>query len=305
MLLLNILFEDTSMEKNDRFKKWQLFDNSLVFSSLSEYYEPVTSHGLALKYVQKGEEVYQFNNRRYSVKENQFLLTNENNRGVVEIESKQQVVGICINISSDLLKQVIASHITPHAVEPDPHLADFLLGRAMPEQIIGTKQSSTGSYLETLAQNFTEGQDTILDTAEFFFEIADSAVTELMPLHQKIRALDAIRPLTQKDLFLKLEKTRKLIEHEFAHPLNAQNLATEAGLSLYHFIRLFKKCYGQTPIQMLIARRMVHAQKLLKESSLSVNEVAECCGFSDLQIFSKAFKKYTGNSPSSFKNSNF
>jgi AraC-like DNA-binding protein len=56
---------------------------------------------------------------------------------------------------------------------------------------------------------------------------------------------------------------------------------------------------------MLIARRMAHAQKLLKESNLSVNEVAECCGFSDLQMFSKAFKKYTGNSPSTFKNSNF
>lgn len=293
------------MEKKDQFLKWQLFDNSLVFSSLSEYYEPVTSHGLALKYVQKGEEVYQFNNRRYSVKENQFLLTNENNRGVVEIESKQQVVGICINLSADILKQVIASHITPDALEPDPHLADFLLGRAMPEQIIGTKQSSTGSYLETLAQNFTEGQDTILDPTEFFFEVADSVVTEVIPLHQKIRALEAIRPLTQKDLFLKLEKTRKLIEHEFVLPLNAQNLAEEAGISLYHFIRLFKKCYGQTPIQLLIARRMVHAQKLLRETNLSVNEVAEYCGFSDLQIFSKAFKKYIGHSPSGFKNSNF
>jgi AraC-like DNA-binding protein len=293
------------MEQKDHFRKWQLSNNSLVFSSLSEYYEPVTSHGLALKYVQKGEEVYQFNNRRYSVKEKQFLLTNENNRGIVEIESKQQVVGICINLSADILKQVTASHLSPNTQEPDPHLADFLLGRAMPEQIIGTKQSSTGNYLEKLAQNFTEGQDTILDTTEFFFEVADNVVTELMPLHQKIRALDAVRPLTQRDLYLKLEKTRQLIEHEFVQPLNAQNLAIEAGLSLYHFIRLFKKCYGQTPIQMLIARRMAHAQKLLKESNLSVNEVAECCGFSDLQMFSKAFKKYTGNSPSTFKNSNF
>lgn len=293
------------MEKKDQFLKWQLFDNSLVFSSLSEYYEPVTSHGLALKYVQKGEEVYQFNNRRYSVKENQFLLTNENNRGVVEIESKQQVVGICINLSEDILRQVLASHITPHAIEPDPHLADFLLGRAMPEQIIGTKQSSTGSYLEKLAQHFKQNQDTLLGTNEFFFEIADSVIAEFTPLHQKIRSLNAIRPLTQRDLYLKLEKTKRLIENEFVHPLNAQNLAEEAGLSLYHFIRLFKKCYGQTPIQMLIARRMVHAQKLLKDSGLSVNEIAACCGFSDLQIFSKAFKKYTGNSPSSFKNSNF
>lgn len=307
-LLLNILLRTPPivfMEQKDQFRKWQLSDNSLVFSSLSEYYEPVTSHGLALKYVQKGEEVYQFNNRRYSVKENQFLVTNENNRGVVEIESKQQVVGICINISSDILRQVIASHIVPEAVTPDPHLANFLLGKAMPEQIIGAKHSSTGSYLEKLAQNFTQNQDAILDTNEFFFEIADSVIAEFTPLHQKIRSLNAIRPLTQRDLYLKLERTKQLIEHEFAHPLNAQNLAEEAGLSLYHFIRLFKKCYGQTPIQMLITRRMIHAQKLLKESNLPINEVAECSGFSDLQMFSKAFKKYTGNSPSAFKNSNF
>jgi AraC family transcriptional regulator len=293
------------MEKNDRLLKWQLSDNSLVFSSLSEYYEPVTSHGFALKYVQKGEEVYQFNNHRYIVKENQFLVTNENNRGVVEIESKLPVVGICINISSDILRQVMASHIAPNAVMPDPHLADFLLGKAMPEQILGAKHSSTGSYLEKLAHNFTQKQDTILDTNEFFFEIADSVIAEFTPLHQKIRSLNAIRPLTQRDLYLKLDRTKQLIEHEFVHPLNAQNLAEEAGLSLYHFIRLFKKCYGQTPIQMLIARRMTHAQKLLKESSLSVNEIATYCGFADLQMFSKAFKKYTSHSPSAFKNSNF
>jgi AraC family transcriptional regulator len=293
------------MEKNDRLLKWQLSDNSLVFSSLSEYYEPVISHGFALKYVQKGEEVYQFNNHRYIVKENQFLVTNENNRGVVEIESKLPVVGICINISSDILRQVMASHIAPNAVMPDPHLADFLLGKAMPEQILGAKHSSTGSYLEKLAHNFTQKQDTILDTNEFFFEIADSVIAEFTPLHQKIRSLNAIRPLTQRDLYLKLDRTKQLIEHEFVHPLNAQNLAEEAGLSLYHFIRLFKKCYGQTPIQMLIARRMTHAQKLLKESSLSVNEIATYCGFADLQMFSKAFKKYTSHSPSAFKNSNF
>lgn len=250
----------------------------------------VTSHGLALKYVQKGEEVYLFNNRRYSVQENQFLLTNENNRGVVEIESKQQVVGICINLSADLLRQVTAGYLTPNALEPDPHVADFLLGRAMPEQILSAKHSASGSYLEKLAHNFSENRDMIFDTDELFFEIADRVVTELIPLHRKIRALDVVRPVTQRDLYLKLEKTRQLIEHEFAHPLNAQNLATEAGLSLYHFIRLFRKCYGQTPIQMLIARRMTHAQKLLKERRLSIHEIAACCGFSDLQMFSKAFK---------------
>lgn len=293
------------MEQKDQFRKWQLSDNSLVFSSLSEYYEPVTSHGLALKYVQKGEEVYHFNNRRYSVKENQFLLTNENNRGVVEIESKQQVVGICINLSADILKHVTASHLTPNTHEPDPHIADFLLGRAMPEQILSANRSSAGGCLEKLAQNFSESRDIIFDTSELFFDIADRVVTELIPLHQKIRALDAVRPLTQRDLYLKLEKTRQLIEHEFVQPLNAQHLATEAGLSLYHFIRLFKKCYGQTPIQMVITRRMVHAQKLLKEQRASIHEIAACCGFSDLQMFSKAFKKYTGHSPSTFKNSNF
>lgn len=293
------------MEQKDRFRKWQLSENSLVFSSLSEYYEPVTSHGLALKYVQKGEEVYLFNNRRYSVQENQFLLTNENNRGVVEIESKQQVVGICINLSADLLRQVTAGYLTPNALEPDPHLADFLLGRAMPEQILSAKHSASGSYLENLAHNFSESRDMIFDTDELFFEIADRVVTELIPLHRKICALDVVRPVTQRDLYLKLEKTRQLIEYEFAHPLNAQNLATEAGLSLYHFIRLFSKCYGQTPIQMLIARRMIHAQKLLKERRLSIHEIAACCGFSDLQMFSKAFKKYSGHSPSAFKNSNF
>ncbi|MFN3848163.1 MAG: helix-turn-helix transcriptional regulator [Spirosomataceae bacterium] len=293
------------MREQDGFKKWISDGSSLVFSELSEYFEPVKSQGLALKYVQRGEEVYLFNNRRYAVKENQFLVTNENNCGFVEIESKQKVVGICINLSSEILQQVAASHIASNAAEPDTNLADFLLSQAMPEQILSTRFSKTGFYLEKLSQHFLEQKDTILDTNELFFEVAENVILEFTHIHQKINALDAIKPLTQKDLFLKLEKTRKIIESEFVHPINAQVLADEAGLSLYHFIRLFKKCYGQTPIQMLISCRMNHAQKMLKIKDLSINEVAINCGFSDLQTFSKAFKKHTGVNPSTFKISNF
>ncbi|MFN8357502.1 MAG: AraC family transcriptional regulator [Spirosomataceae bacterium] len=293
------------MERKNGFKKWHLDQSSLVFSELAEYDAPVKSEGVALKYVKQGEEVYLFNNRRYRVGSNQFLLTNEHNAGRVEIESKQTVMGICVNLSPDVLKQVGASVLSPNEAEPDPTVASFLLSRAMPEQILGAATSVTGHYLQNLSQYLNADQEAEVDTASFFVALAESVLSEFTHIHHQVNALKVVKPLTQKDLFLKIEKSRLIIEHDFANDLNVQQIAAEVGLSLFHFIRLFKKCYGQTPIQMLIARRMAHAQYLLGQQRFCIHEIATHCGFSDLPAFSKAFKKYTGHNPSQFKKSNF
>jgi transcriptional regulator GlxA family with amidase domain len=74
-----------------------------------------------------------------------------------------------------------------------------------------------------------------------------------------------------------------------------------AGLSKYHFQRLFKTTYGLTPAAYLSQRRIERAQDLLRATNLTVTEVCHAVGFSSLGSFSGRFHELVGETPSEFQ----
>jgi AraC-like DNA-binding protein len=82
---------------------------------------------------------------------------------------------------------------------------------------------------------------------------------------------------------------------------SVQNLAQEAGLSPAHFGRLFRAHTGQTPKEFLLRVRMTRAQYFLRETDMSISEIAERLGYADVFFFSRQFKQKNGLSPSRFR----
>jgi AraC family transcriptional regulator, arabinose operon regulatory protein len=78
-------------------------------------------------------------------------------------------------------------------------------------------------------------------------------------------------------------------------------LAARQGYSSDHFSRLFKQIVGQSPKEFCIHTRLQRAQTLLRESAMSIQEVASALGYSDMFFFSKQFKTHTGLSPSRWR----
>lgn len=72
-------------------------------------------------------------------------------------------------------------------------------------------------------------------------------------------------------------------------------------LSKYHFLRLFRAVYGQTPAAYLSERRVERAQNLLRTTNLTVTEVCFAVGFASLGSFSSRFTEITGETPSAFQ----
>jgi AraC-like DNA-binding protein len=68
-----------------------------------------------------------------------------------------------------------------------------------------------------------------------------------------------------------------------------------------YFSRSFKAAFGETPHQYLLSRRMQRAKALLRAGDLSVTEVCMEVGFSSLGSFSTQFRRYTGESPSAYR----
>lgn len=78
-------------------------------------------------------------------------------------------------------------------------------------------------------------------------------------------------------------------------------LASDAGLSRFHFCRAFKESTGMSPHAWLRQYRLEQAKVMLRDPSLSVIAVAVALGYASQTAFAAAFKKLTGVSPSEFR----
>jgi AraC-like DNA-binding protein len=103
------------------------------------------------------------------------------------------------------------------------------------------------------------------------------------------------------DMLVHLRRARDLADRDYAGPLDLDRLSAAAGLSKYHFLRLFTSTYGLTPGEYLSQRRIERAQDLLRATNLTVTEVCIAVGFSSLGSFSTRFRALVGESPSEFQ----
>jgi AraC-like DNA-binding protein len=83
--------------------------------------------------------------------------------------------------------------------------------------------------------------------------------------------------------------------------INLEHAAGQAGLSPFHFLRLFSGMLGVTPHQYLVRSRLRHAARLLADEERSITDIAYDVGFSDLSNFVRTFHRAAGVSPLKFR----
>lgn len=98
--------------------------------------------------------------------------------------------------------------------------------------------------------------------------------------------------------------TQYLEQHYFDPGITNAVLAQRAGISEVYLRRLFLEQYGTTPKQYLLELRIQRAKQLLVDTSHTVTQVAEECGFSSVYHFCRVFKERTGITPTQFARQN-
>lgn len=98
-----------------------------------------------------------------------------------------------------------------------------------------------------------------------------------------------------------LRRAKDAMDRDWAQRLDVNDIAATAGYSPYHFIRLFKQAYGESPGRYLTRRRVERAQDLLRSANLTVSEVCTAVGFESLGSFCTRFKQLTGQTPTAFR----
>jgi len=100
---------------------------------------------------------------------------------------------------------------------------------------------------------------------------------------------------------LRIQKAAVLIQQRYWDHLTLPGLAHEVGMSKYRLSHRFKEVMGITLRGYLLRVRLEKARERLAAMQASVTEIAVAVGFGDLPRFDKLFKRYTGVTPSSYR----
>jgi AraC-like DNA-binding protein len=91
------------------------------------------------------------------------------------------------------------------------------------------------------------------------------------------------------------------IEEHADEQLSLRDLARDAGLSPYHFLRTFRQVTGMTPHQYVLRMRLHRAAVRLRRTDDAISGIAYDAGFNDLSTFNRRFRRLMGETPRAFR----
>lgn len=115
--------------------------------------------------------------------------------------------------------------------------------------------------------------------------------------------VDRWRPTTRTPSLdaRRLKRVLDFIETRLADDVSLDDLAAEACLSPFHFLRQFRDATGLSPHRYLTSRRIKAAQAMLACRHASLVQTALDCGFSSQASFTRVFRKWTGLTPGQYR----
>jgi AraC-like DNA-binding protein len=129
--------------------------------------------------------------------------------------------------------------------------------------------------------------------------LAADAVGEALVVELLRRAPMRTTAATARDARVNIALDR--IHTSYADPLTVDDLARSAGMSRFHFSRLFRQQVGDAPYRYLLRVRVRRAAELLRRGRHDVTETAFAVGFHDLGRFGRTFRREIGCRPSELR----
>ena len=189
------------------------------------------------------------------------------------------------------------------------HLSPALLDRTVEQLGLGRSGTLAGvdpapfhdPHVEQIAQLLRLEMETGAPQGGLYAETLASALSVrlLQREHDRTR-LPALPPPSAAKVRTELQRAMTFIQDNLASDLSLDAVAREAGLSCYHFARLFTEAFGVSPHQYVIQARIERAKSLISQSRLPLGEAAQRTGFSDQSHFTRHFKRLVGVTPRAF-----
>ena len=260
-----------------------------------------TTTQVELKYIMQGPVCYVLEGKRHVMQSGGYTVINQDQyyEGYVK-QQERSTKGLYFFLDAALLSEVHETMLSSHhsLLSHDGSVAavrefDFVQG------VHSAKTDGLGVWLKKLSTLILEGQP--FCEQEMFYHTCQKFLESQASMQSAIAGIKAEKKATRVELYRRLNLARQMILDGGAYELSITDLAREAAMSEFHFLRSFKQAFGISPYQLLLDQKLMKSKELLERLEMSVSEVASFFGFSELGAFSKAFKARYGMSPSRFR----
>lgn len=142
------------------------------------------------------------------------------------------------------------------------------------------------------------------DTQNSGYDIQIKGITSLLIVYlirnYKAMTISDVAYDTHIEKLNRINTILSYIENNYTEPISVDELAQKAFLSKGYFYHYFKNVTGQNLTDYINQLRIKKAVNLLKNTSASITEIASEVGYSDINYFSRTFKKFMGIPPSKY-----
>ncbi len=263
--------------------------------SYTEYVSP-----LAINCIFDGQAQFEVDGKQLSLDKDSYLIVNcsQNVRGYISPDAGTEVFSIFFQ--ADFVADSFAALITP-----DDQLLDggdktsqqplYFFDKSYPPDDILTPVLQ---QLRKAAQNGKVGRP-------WFEEQFYALFARMLAVHRNIRheinRLPAVRFATRVEIYRRLYRAKDFIDACCNQSLTLSQMSEQAFLSSYHFLRLFKEVFRETPYQYLTRQRLNRAKELVLKTDKSITQICYDVGFESLGSFSWLFRKHFKIPPSKLR----
>lgn len=177
--------------------------------------------------------------------------------------------------------------------------------RSLSPVIVYAVISELGEVSLKVLENTVENSDTCEKTKIKFHERIDSVSTEDALWSSLDKLFSECMELMNREMLNQQTKPVRIvkayIEENFDKPLTLENAAEKVNLTPNYVSTIFKKETGVSFLEYLTSVRLDKATEMLRKSDMSMSEIAEAVGYSDVKHFSKLCKKTLGMKPSEYR----
>lgn len=266
----------------DSFGKTNICDTAKLLNVSSAIYGgdwhsiPHSHHYAELFYIAGGDGQFRIGDKRYSVKKDQMVVINPN---VVhtEISSKTNPLEYIVLAIEGLELEVSGKGNQRHYIldlHSDPDIASCI------RQMTKETQNRLPGY-EKICQAYT-----------------DILLLYLMR-NANFTVAAATAPVSHQ-----CDTVKRYIDANYKESLSLDDLSRVVHINKYYLAHAFKDEYGVSPINYMISRRIEESRYLLRETDMSLSQIARVLGFSSASYFSQSFRRSDGISPIEYRKAN-
>lgn len=276
----------------------------IIYNRTKSAYYPLHTGPLTLKFTIKGEEYFATKERSYRVQPFSYLIFNEGQKYSARIQSVTESETLSVFFRPAFAEEVLTSLIAGE----DMILENCSSQSAQPVRFMEMIYPFDGRIMQFMYK-FALAAKTGFDDNQWLEEEFFLLLKLLLNIHRQvgedIGKIPAVKKSTRMEVYKRINNAKDYIDDNFDSEIKIEDAAKIACMSSFHFIRLFKTVFEDTPYQYITQKRLSKASSLVMKTDIPITEVCLSVGFSSLSSFSWLFKQKYGISPETMRNNYF